>query len=357
LKKLTTQPLPQPAIPANVSADVVSVGPPIPPIERIKLFGPSQWEEFIWEWVDSLRMRYRSVEKCAGAGDMGRDIVCAISEQHWDNYQCKHYDHPLQPSDIWIEVGKLAYYTKAGAYEYPQTYFFIAPQGVGTKLSNLLKKPDELRKQLLVNWDKYCRDQITSSHAVELDDDLRDHINSLDFSIFHPVSPLRILDEHGQTRWHVARFGGGLPVRPTVAAPPPIPTSIETRYVRRLFEAYGDHQKRPITSMADIANDPKLKEHFNDSRLEFYSAESLRAFSRDTLPPRAFEQLQDDVHAGIRDEIRRSHPDGYERLLAVVALARLLPLAAHALISRMTVRDRGGICHQLANDDKINWVE
>lgn len=39
----------------------------------------------IWERVDSLRARYRNVEKCAGAGHMGRDIVCASSEQKWDN--------------------------------------------------------------------------------------------------------------------------------------------------------------------------------------------------------------------------------------------------------------------------------
>jgi hypothetical protein len=46
-----------------------------------------------------------------------------------------------------------------------------------------------------------------------------------------------------------------------------------------------------------------LREYYGDSRLEFYSAESLRTFSRDTLPPGEFEKLQDEVHGNIRDEV------------------------------------------------------
>lgn len=108
--KLTTAPLPTPKPPpGGVSAAAVVGGQPIPPIERIKLFSADQWEEFIAEWVDSLRDSYSSVEKCGGVGDMGRDIVAVSVDDHeiWDNYQCKHYAGPLQPSQVWIEFGKL----------------------------------------------------------------------------------------------------------------------------------------------------------------------------------------------------------------------------------------------------------
>lgn len=107
-----------------------------------------------------------------------------------------------------------------------------------------------------------------------------------------------------------------------------------------------------------MINEQELKEHFVDSRIQFYSAESLRSFSRDYLPPGEFEKLQDEVHDGIRDDIRDDYPSGYKRVIAVVKTARNLQLTSHALISRLTVRDRGGICHQLANNkDEVRWVK
>lgn len=358
MTKATTVPLPLPPAPASVSADVVLAGQPIPAIDRIKLFSDKQWEAFVLEWADSLRDQYARVDRCAGAGDMGRDVIATVKDRNgaWDNYQCKHYKESLKPIDIWLELGKLVYYTRRGNYTYPRRYFFIAPQGAGTKLSNLLKKPGELRAGLIANWDAYCRSAITSTTVVDLDSTLKAHINGLDFSIFDATPPLRIIDGHAKTRWHVARFGGGLPPRPPTAMPPNEPADTETTFVRELFHAYGDHLKRPVDVVADLTHAPALREHFGDARLEFYSAESLRTFSRDTLPPGEFEKLQAEVHDGIRDEVRSDHADGYLRVVAVVKTARTLPLAGHALHGRMSVRDHGGICHQLANDRKVWWV-
>ena len=359
-----TVPLNSPPSPVGTSADAILAGQPIPAIDRIKLFSNSQWEDFVLEWADSLRDEYVRVDRCGGAGDMGRDVIATVKDGNgdWDNYQCKHYKDSLKPTDIWIELGKLAYYSKRGDYPYPRRYYFIAPQGAGTKLSNLLKKPTELRAGLIANWDPYCRSAITSTTVVELDAALKAHINGLDFSIFDAMPPLRIIDGHARTRWHVARFGGGLPPRPLTAIPPNEPADTETTFVRALFHAYSDHLGRPVNEVSDLiyktgifATD--LREHFGDTRLEFYSAESLRTFSRDTLPPGEFEKLQDEVHSGIKDEVRGDHADGYRRVVAVVKTARTLTLGGHALHGRMSVRDHGGICHQLANDGKVRWVK
>ncbi|MBT9611900.1 MAG: hypothetical protein IV108_01375 [Burkholderiales bacterium] len=354
-----TKPLPTPAAPAAVPPDFVALGLPIPAIERIKIFSDRQWEEFVLEWADSLRNEYSLVERCGGAGDMGRDVIatCKLDNSKWDNYQCKHYQDPLRPGDIWVELGKLVYYTRRGDYSYPRHYFFVAPQGAGTKLANMLKKPSELRAQLIANWDAHCRAGITSTATIELDDTLTAYINGLDFSIFSAIPPLRIIDEHAKTRWHVARFGGGLPLRPPVDTPPDDPADHEANYVRQLLDAYADHLKRNVDRIGDIASETDVCEHFSDSRLEFYSAEALRAFSRDTLPPGEFEKLQEDVHGGIKDDFRTHHEDGYRRVMAVVKTARLLQLTGHALNARLSVRDRGGICHQLANDKKVRWVK
>lgn len=354
-----TKPLPLPAAPAAIPPDFAALGLPIPAIERIKIFSDRQWEEFVLEWADSLRNKYSLVERCGGAGDKGRDVIatCKLDDGLWDNYQCKHYKDPLRPGDIWVELGKLIYYTRRGDYSYPRQYVFVAPQGAGTKLANMLKKPSELRAQLIANWDAHCRASITSTATIELDDTLTTYINGLDFSIFSAIPPLRIIDEHAQTRWHIARFGGGLPLRPPVDTPPDDPAGHEAIYVRQLLDAYADHLKQDVNCIGDIASETDVCEHFSDSRLEFYSAEALRAFSRDTLPPGQFERLQEDVHSGIKDDFRAHHEDGYRRVMAVVRTAKLLQLTGHALNARLSVRDRGGICHQLANDKKVGWVK
>lgn len=362
MAKLSTTQLPPPkaaGAPAGVSPEAVLIGQPIPAIDRIKLFGDKQWEDFILEWVDSLRDKYALVERCGGAGDMGRDIIATVKNGNgaWDNYQCKHYHESLKPGDIWIELGKLAYYTMLGDYSLPRKYHFVAPRGAGTKLSNLLKKHDDLRAGLISHWNDHCRTKITSTKVVELDSTLHAHIKAMDFSIFEAIPPLRIIEGHSKTRWYVARFGGGLPQRPPMARPPAQPANTEATYVSELFRAYADHLKQPVSCIVDLTSSTDLQEHFGDSRLEFYSAESLRAFSRDTLPPGEFEKLQDEVHSGIKDEIRGAHADGYRRVVAVVKTARSLQLGGHALHGRIGVLDRGGICHQLANEQKARWVK
>lgn len=354
-------PIPQPsAPPPGLAADVVASGLPVHPEDRVRLFSPDQWERFIQEWVDSLRDEYEMVERCGGAGDMGRDVIATVKggSGSWDNYQCKHYQKALAPGDVWIELGKLAYYTLRGDYSYPRSYFFVAPQGVGPTLSNLLKKPQSLRDGLFANWEKACRTAITKTEAVECDAAMKAHIASLDFSIFQTRPLLRIIEGHAKTRWHVARFGGGLPTRPEPMLPPSVPADNEAVFVGELRRAYADHLKEDMKALdAALVSREDLREHFHDARVEFYSAEGLRTFSRDTLPTGEFEKLQDEVHSGIRDEVRGEHADGYRRVVAVARTARSLQLTSNPLTTRIHTRDRGGICHQLANDGRVRWVK
>ena len=350
--------MPAPAEPAPASASTVQVGVPVPPIERIRLFSPDQWEDFVCEWADSLRSQYSNVERCGGAGDMGRDVIAFHKDAPdlWDNYQCKHYRNPLTPTNVWIEFGKLVYYTKKSEYSWPSSYFFVAPRGVGTTLSKLLKDPEKLRSELKSKWDKYCKYKITEEGPVVLDSSLAQYVETLDFSIFRAVQPHRMIDEHAKTRWHLARFGGGIPKRPPIKGPPATPAKAELNYVAKLLEAYAEHTGIDVGSHEAIPSSD-LHDHFSESRNQFYSAESLRVFSRDTLPLGEFEKLQEEFRGGIMDEIRSDHSDGYRRVIAVVKLARQLQVSAHALIAALTLLDRAGICHQLANDNEnVRWV-
>lgn len=356
-----TIPLPNPPTPRHVSADTTTMGPPILPVDRIKLFSPDDWESFALEWADGLRAQYARVEKCAGAGDMGRDVIAFPDDEDpdvWDNYQCKHYDHPLMPSEIWVELGKLVYYVSKEEFRYPRKYTFVAPQGAGTSLSKLLRTPDQLRQGLIDNWDAKCADHITRNEHVVLTPALRAQITSLDFTIFGYVPPLTLIEGHRATPYHIVRFGGGLPERPASEVPPEVPAPHEMVYVSKLLHAYADHLKREVGDHTEIAGEAGLSGHYKDSRLEFYSAESLRTFSRDSLPLGSYEALQEEIYDGLRDEIRADHDDGYSRVIAVVKAAKSLALTSHALVPRLHVKDRGGICHQLANDrNEVTWVK
>ena len=97
----------------------------------------------------------------------------------------------------------------------------------------------------------------------------------------------------------------------------------------------------------------------NTSTTHDWSSTALRHCGRSRgirFPPDAFDDLQDEVHGGIKDELRGEHADGYRCVMAVTKTARLLSISGHPLTDRLSVRDRAGICHQLANDKKVKWT-
>jgi hypothetical protein len=336
-------------------------GPAIPPIERVKLFSPAQWEAMVDEWATSLP-DYGLVERAGGAGDMGCDVIATVDQSDrgglWDNFQCKHYDHPLAPNDIWVELGKLCYYTHIGAYSAPRAYRFVAPQGVGTKLLNLLKRPEELRSKLIANWSAKCTNQITSTKAVPLEDSLLAHVQVFDFSRVGHLPTMKLLEQHQNTSYFAVRFGLGLPPRATPPAPPTAIANNEMRYVTQLLEAYGDNQKAIYSTPRALTT--AHQRHFQRARESFYCAEALHSFSRDTLPPGAFENLQSQVFDGVIDTAEAHYACGLTRLNATTAQASVLNLTSSALLGRVEINDRKGIVHQLANGDledkQLTWV-
>ena len=352
-------PLSTPATATPVRADQAATGAYVPPVQRIKLFSPADWEHFIQEWAHSLKTEYHSVWRCGGAGDMGRDVIAHVGDPalggDWDNYQCKHYDHALMPSDIWLELGKLTYYTHAGEFSPPRRYYFVAPFDVGITVAKLFLKPDRLRSELLKNWDKDCRDEI-GVKPVPLTPELKQHIDRYPFDTigFKPV--LRVIEEHSNTPWHVHRFGGGLPARPTVAVPPAQPVASELKYLRQLLLAYGDHKKCELADPSQLTPWPFLSHHYQLSRRSFYSAESLLEFSRDHLPEGEYERLQDELYDGVQESYLVQHADGYAKVLDTTKAALQIQITDHALTTVLQPADRRGICHQLVNDQRLRWV-
>jgi hypothetical protein len=221
----------------------------------------------------------------------------------------------------------------------------------------LLSNVDALRARVFEEWDKNCRNAITDTEEILLKGDFLAYVEKFDFSIFDSKTALELVEEYKTSPYYAARFGGGLPSRPIPDAPPETIAPKESRYVEQLFDAYADHTKSEICNSGSLTKWPKLGDHFQRQRVAFYHAESLRVFARDTVPPGTFESLQEDVYNGVVDTHDATHDDGYARVRAVTRAARDLQITANVLITRAKPQDRDGICHQLANEDRLQWTK
>ena len=187
-------------------------------------------------------------------------------------------------ADVVAEVGKLLYYGSQGEFSLPDEYFFVAPQGPGTALVNCLQK-GTLRAELVKRWDKECSTTIAKGKAIPLAA-VQDMINKFDFSRVSVLPPLHVIRGHQQTKYFAFRFGGGLPGRVLPIPKPPGSVQLnEQVYIKKLLDAYEDEKKTPFPTVASVqAGAPELAKHLDRSREQFFSAESLRAFSRDNVP-------------------------------------------------------------------------
>ncbi len=344
------------------TASQMQSGPAVEAINRVLLYSAAEWETFIDEWVHHcLKTKYVAVRRYTGSKDKGIDIAGFIDAKQlegvWDNYQCKHYDHSLHPTDAWPEIAKILWHSFSGHYNPPRAYYFIAPRNVGTTLGQLLANKSALKAQLTANWEKHCRDAITSMQTIPLEGQFAEYVHKFDFGIFDTKTVREIIDEHKTSPYFVQRFGGGLPPRPKPGGPPSQIAVEESQYISHLLDAYADHTKQPVPDVAALKQWTKLDDHFHRQREAFYHAESLRVFVRDKVEPGTFESLQDEIYAGVIDTCDAEHDDGYHCVVAVTDAAQSLQIDSHPLAPSTFVRDRHGICHQLANEDRLKWTK
>lgn len=349
-----------PSPPCEFTSDHVQSGLPIEKITRVKSLSPDEWEVFVEEWANSLTGKYQKVSRSGGSGDQGVDVACFKDSNRffgaWDNYQCKHYDHPLQPSDIWVEIGKIIYYSSIEEYKPPHKYYFVCPYNVGTKLSKFLNKPSQLKGEAEKNWENYCQNSITSVKSIALTGELKVYFDQFDFSIFSFKSTVEIIDEHQYTPFHSVRFGGGLPPRPALIPPPHVNQPEESRYIRKILDAYGEHSGERFEDSNFLESHELYKRDYERQRFRFYHAEALRNFARDTVPEGTFESLQNELFNGVIDTCEDDHDNGFKRMKAVTKQATQIELTSNPLVTAVKVEDRQGICHQLANEDRLTWV-
>jgi len=343
------------------SAQKVLHGKLITPKQHMLLFSADDWEEFLVEWGQSQKSKYHLVARLGGANDYGIDVASFYTNKgfqgEWDNFQCKYYkDEPLAPGTAIPEVGKLLWHIHNKNITTPKAYYFFAPKDCGPSLKKLLLDSNKLKKKVFDEWDSWCANSITSTQTVLLNGDFLGFFEQFDFGIFQYKPALEVIEEHSKTPYYAIRFGGGLKDRPDPDKPPVNVSDIEARYVEQLNEAYADHKKIPVKDLK-LNKYPELESHFGRQREAFYFAESLRAFARDSVPPGTFEALQGDLLDGIIDTAENDHEDGLQKIKEVMKVSLSVPLDANGLFQVVRVKDRHGICHQLANEDQLVWVK
>jgi hypothetical protein len=333
-----------------------------PVAKLIEIFEPSQWEEFTEEWAVSLEPGYKEVLRWSGAGDMGLDVIGFNTDKKFDggcdNYQCKRYAIKLQPANIWVELGKIIYYSHFGEYTVPKNSYFAASKGVGLKLKKLLTRPGELKKALIVNWDAYCKTGISNKATIPLEGELLEYVNTFDFGIFKMKSVTEMIKGHANTVYYQRRFGtASFPERPPIEQPPAEIHQKESRYVRQLFDVYSEKLKVQLDDPSQLAKYPEMQQHFNRSREIFYHAESLRNFPRDSVDPGAFDDIREEIYYGVVDTYEMDYADGLARIRSTLSHASTLNPSCNALCIRVQTQDKQGLCHHLANEDRFQWVK
>lgn len=351
------------------TAAQVSSGLPVPKVHLIQVLSAEEWESFTEEWLMFHRESgtYQSIQRSSGAGDRGLDVVGFTAAggfaEPWDSFQCKHYDHALTPTDVYPEIAKIIVHSFHAtppfnqAEPIPRKHIFVAPKGIGIKLGRLLKDPARLKESTREAWEKHCANAVGKGIDATLADDLLEYFDAFDFSIFGSVTGPELIEGHSKTVFHPNRFGGGLPPRGAVTPPPSDPATHESRYLRKLFDAYTNDAGAALSTRDDLEAHDNLRAHYDRQRVLFYHAEALRNFARDRLPEGTFELLQDDVFFGVVDVCGDDYESGFARLNETLVAAGALDISGNALSGVTRVPDKQGVCHQLANEDRLTWVK
>lgn len=356
------KPLPSPKGVNRLSNTEILTGNVVPPLERLSIVDEDTYEDMILEWLTSYGDKYEKLMSFGGSGDKGIDVIAYTNytKREFEFYQCKHYKSPLTPSDVYLEFGKLIYYTFSNEYKCPEKYFFVAPHGIGAKLQGIIDDSLLLKQNLLKEWNSKCKSKITSTKDIPLDKAITDYINAFDFAIVSSIEPIKFIEDYKKTNYFAYRFGGGLQkTRKKISSSPKIISSNEIPYVKNIYEAYSSRLKKPIESKTDFIKELGLTDHFLRQRNNFYHADSLEQFSRDALPPgnTAFKELKEEILEQIIEVCEsKSYIDGVEKMNETIKMAKTGIYASNPLSGELKSQDKSGICHHLSNENKIKWI-
>ncbi|HBE78276.1 MAG TPA: hypothetical protein DDW65_10925 [Firmicutes bacterium] len=345
----------------KIDIENFGMGANISPINQVRMMDEDSFEHFTVEWLYTCkRNMYTSIRKIGGAGDKGRDVIGYYNNGTVDYYQCKHYASALMPSHYYIELGKLCYFTFSKEYAIPKNYYIVASNDIGPTLNRLIENPNELRSELKINWDGYCKNAITKTNEIALNGVFEKYVDSFDFSIIHHCPIQSVIDDHIRTIYGTIRFGGVSVKIPDKVDPPEALDSDELIYVIELLKVYAEALGIDELPMDMLEKYAKYNQNFERQRKDYYSAETIRRFVRDVFTDsKQFEVLKDETYDGIIEVHEAEYPNGFGRLNAVTKHASMVTTDKSLLSSKLHCignSEKKGVCHILVNDGRLKWV-
>ena len=132
-----------------------------------------------------------------------------------------------------------------------------------------------------------------------------------------------------------------------------------SRYIEQLIGVYVHDSGDDTISASSLlgSQSSTVSRHFNRSRERFFYAETIREFARESLPEGfEFNTIQDEVFNGVIEIAESTFDTALKRVNETTKSATCLTLGEHPLKPYLKVQSLSGICHQLANDDRLTWV-
>jgi hypothetical protein len=331
-----------------------------PIVKAVRAYDATEWEIFISEWQKGLKSQkgYDSVKRLGGAGDHGRDVIglctAAGCEGDWDNYQCKHYEVPLSTSKACEDAGKIIFHAFRGEFVAPRTCTFVAPRGPSTELRDLLLNPTKFKAELIKTWNVRVAKRVVAGETHLLEAQLETYVKNYDFTSFGFATIDEVLDGHRKSAYWASRFGGLLPPAPSGTAPAII-LATESVYVGKLLDVYSEKTGAVIGCVDDLKAHESCRSDLQKQRVRFYDAEAFKAHYRDQTEPGTIEDFAEQIFDAIDPAISQVSTAQGRLTAALTAAGNATP--SNVLAPQAKVRVKQGVCHQLANDDRLTWKE
>jgi hypothetical protein len=216
----------------------------------------------------------------------------------------------------------------------------------------MLLNPDKFRAEVIATWNMRVAGKVVEGEKHLLAGDLAAYVQAYDFTSFTFATLDEILDDHRRTAYWASRFGGQLPP-PNPGHAPEMVAPEETIYVGKLLEVYSETTGLPIACVEDLSAHAAWGDDLQKQRVRFYDAEAFMATYRDQTEPGTIESFADQILDAI-DPALALASSAHGRLSTALSVAGQVTPAS-VLAAQAKIRVKQGVCHQLANADRVTW--
>lgn len=323
----------------------------------ISALSPSDLENFVHDWIARRVKDYHAYELWRGTGDMGRDVTGYVTarrmEGEWDNFQCKQLSSPLPERSVFVELGKIFMHSAAGEFELPRAYYFVAPSGLVRNARDFIAHPERFRQAFLDRWDTEIAPHLVQNQVIKLTPLIEAKIKAFDFTKVDWLDATRLAKDPACKPALVHWFDDdpGRWARGTV--PDEIQAS-ESDYIGQLLNVYSEKGPGTYLDAAAALACPEVGENLRQQRIRFFDSVAFEHFYRDSTPPEYLKDFRDEIHLGVVDVHKDTHPNRYARLGKVMQQAAVLQVTG-VLGKHASPPVKQGTCHLLVNEGRLQW--